>query len=98
MADFDGFLVSLPSPSFSDAETHAPIVDGAFQTSKPFASSDAAFFVPDVGGGVTYRMRATDTTLVQVVYWNATSIDDTGSQYGGPGPLINIVVQNVTCA
>lgn len=53
MADFDGFLVSLPSPSSSDAETHAPIVDGALQTSKPFASSDSAFFVPAIGSAVT---------------------------------------------
>lgn len=47
---------------------------------------------PNIPGVVvTYKMRATDTTLVATVYWIATIIDSTGSQYTGPGPLTNIV-------
>ena len=46
MADFDGFLVSLPAPSFSDAETHAPIVDGDLKGTGVAYSSDSAFFLP----------------------------------------------------
>ena len=49
MASFDGFLVSLPAPSFSDAlSSDAPIVDGFLVPLKPFASSDAAFFLPEI--------------------------------------------------
>ena len=51
---------------------------------------------PEVTSGVTYRMRAYDTDLSKQVFWNATSIDDTGAQYSGnSGALTNIVVQNV---
>lgn len=42
-----------------------------------------------------YRMRAIDTTLVQTVYWYATSPDPNGTQYTGPGPLTDIVVADI---
>lgn len=49
MADFDGFLVSLPAPSFSDAfSSDAPIVDGSLVPQLAFSSSDAAFFLPEI--------------------------------------------------
>ena len=38
--------------------------------------------------GTLYRMRAYDTTLATVVYWNSTVPDTT--QYVGPGPLTNV--------
>lgn len=47
------------------------------------------------GGGVLYRMRAKDTTLSRYVFWTTTEIDDTGAEYTGPGPLLDIVVQDV---
>ena len=55
-------------------------------------------FLTDTGGpqgGVTFRMRATDTTLTQIVYWDSTTVDSAGADYTGPGPLTNIVVQNI---
>jgi hypothetical protein len=47
------------------------------------------------GLGIVYRMRAYDNTLAVPVYWNATVIDAIGTQYSGPGPLVDIVVSNI---
>ena len=47
------------------------------------------------GTGLNFRMRATDTNLGQVVYWFSSVVDAAGADYAGPGPLVNIVVQNV---
>lgn len=47
------------------------------------------------GGGLSYRMRAFDTTLAVVVFWSSAQVDSAGSDYSGPGPLQDIVVQNV---
>lgn len=47
------------------------------------------------GGTVVYRMRAIDGTLTAFVFWTTTTIDGTGALYPGPGPLTDIVVQNV---
>lgn len=96
MASFDGFLVPITQPSFSDAfSSDAPIVDGFLVPTQAFSSSAQAFFLPDVGGGITFRMRAIDTTLARTVYWDSTAIDDTGTDYTGPGPLIDIVISEV---
>ena len=46
-------------------------------------------------GGVSYRMRANDTTLLRVVYWTTSFVDSTGAGYTGPGPLTDIVVANI---
>lgn len=62
---------------------------GAGLTTKGISSS---------GGAFTYRMRAFDTTLVAMVYWSAPEVDASGSNYAGPGPLQDIVVQNITTA
>lgn len=43
----------------------------------------------------TYRMRAFDETLEAIVFWNSNECDSDGSEYAGPGPLIDIVVQVV---
>jgi hypothetical protein len=51
-----------------------------------------------VGGGAAgpvYRMRAHDTTLGRYVYWQSSSVDSAGANYAGPGPLTDVVVQNV---
>lgn len=45
--------------------------------------------------GISYRMRANDTTLVRVVYWTTGFVDATGAAYTGPGPLTDIVVSNI---
>jgi hypothetical protein len=45
------------------------------------------------GGGVTYRMRGYDTTLTTTVFWSSDHVDSTAADYGGPGPVTNIVVQ-----
>lgn len=37
-------------------------------------------------------MRGYDGTLLAQVYWMANTIDSTGAEYTGPGPLTNIVV------
>lgn len=42
--------------------------------------------------GVAYRMRGYDTTLGREVFWSSLGIDSMGSGYGGPGPLVDIVV------
>lgn len=47
------------------------------------------------GSSVTYRMRGYDGTLARLVFWTAESIDDTGAEYTGPGPLTDIVVQMI---
>lgn len=43
-------------------------------------------------GGAIYRMRAFDSTLARIVFWNAPIVDTLGASYGGPGPLIDVVV------
>lgn len=43
-------------------------------------------------GGVKFRMRAFDSTLGRIVYWNAPDTDPLGASYSGPGPLSDIVV------
>jgi hypothetical protein len=58
---------------------------GAGLSTKGLVSSGDAF---------TYRMRGYDTTLARFVYWTASEVDGTGSNYTGPGPLQDIVVQN----
>lgn len=39
---------------------------------------------------VFYRLRAYDTTLATIVYWDSTTLDTT--QYVGPGPLTDFVL------
>lgn len=50
---------------------------------------------PGPVGGITYRMRAVDSTLLRVVYWTTGFVDSAGAAYQGPGPLTDIVVSNV---
>ncbi len=38
------------------------------------------------------RMRATDTTLARVVYWDSQYPDPGGDRYTGPGPLTGVTV------
>lgn len=45
------------------------------------------------GAGVVYRMRARDTTLNRFVFWTSDIVDVLGSDYAGPGPIVDPVVQ-----
>lgn len=58
------------------------------------ATAGNKFETPN-SGGVIYFMRAYDETLTETVFWQADSVDGTGSQYSGPGPLNTIVVLNI---
>jgi hypothetical protein len=42
--------------------------------------------------GVKFRMRAFDSTLGRIVYWNAPDTDPNGTSYSGPGPISDVVV------
>jgi hypothetical protein len=76
--------------------------------------TEELFIVPDLGtvleieliatphgsalGGPVYRMRAYDTDLARVVYWNAVNIDLADTEYtGNPLALTNIVVSVAIC-
>jgi hypothetical protein len=52
---------------------------------------------PSLPAAVTFRMRARDETLNTTVFWSSTTIDATGSFYAGPGPITDIVIQNIEC-
>ena len=61
---------------------------------EPGMFADSLF--PDEGGGgvaLVYRMRGYDTTLTATVFWSSDHVDSTAADYGGPGPVTNIVVQ-----
>ena len=45
------------------------------------------------GPGLVYRMRGYDTTLTETVFWDSDHVDATATDYGGPGPVTNIVLQ-----
>jgi hypothetical protein len=47
--------------------------------------------------GVVYRMRAYDAGLAppRLVYWNSIIVDSLGTYYAGPGPISDVVVQNI---
>lgn len=40
----------------------------------------------------TFRMRGRDTTLNEMVFWNAPVLDSAGNHYAGPGPLVDVIV------
>lgn len=70
------------------------VVDGAIGVSIAYRAEDANYAsIIGGGGGLEYRMRGYDTTLTQIVFWASDHVDSTASDYGGPGPVNNIVVQ-----
>lgn len=44
--------------------------------------------------GIVFRMRAFDSGLGRIVYWDASTPDLLGNEYAGPGPLQDVVVSN----
>jgi hypothetical protein len=78
-----------------DGERVSPFFSSA---SSPIISIIVGEAIENSGSGgpsITYRMRAYDTTLAQVVFWNSSIIDDTGVNYLGPGPLTMVVVSGI---
>lgn len=68
--------------------------------SLPFVGIDAAWVTlvdgtPVGGGGATYRMRGYDTNLTSIVFWDSAEVDADASDYGGPGPVNDIVVHAI---
>lgn len=54
-------------------------------------STMAGFYMESFGSPSSFfRMRAYDTTLAAIVYWDSTV--QNASEYAGPGPLTDIVV------
>jgi hypothetical protein len=82
MADVDGFNIDAPAgfPKWSQK------------------GGKIGFEIPvdqPGSGGLTYRMRGYDTTLTQIVFWSSDHVDSTAADYSGPGPVIDIVVQDI---
>lgn len=82
-------------------DANGPSVSEVTQTEVADTSVPAEFIayenVAAAGDGIVHRMRAIDTGLGQVVFWNAPVIDPTGLFYGGPGPLTDVVDSEKNC-
>ncbi len=77
-----------------DGYVQVNVVDGSIGDSLVYRADDANYAsIIGGGGGLEYRMRGYDTTLTQIVFWSSDHVDSTASDYGGPGPVNNIVVQ-----
>jgi hypothetical protein len=77
-----------------DAYVQEDVVDGSIGVDIQYIATDANFASFAGGGaGLEYRMRGYDTTLTQTVFWASDHVDSTAADYGGPGPVTNIVVQ-----
>jgi len=79
------------------AGTSVPLANVAVGTNAIFQAGTSVSN-SGTGGAVaalTFIMRATDTTLAQVVYWTAAALDGAGASYTGPGPLSDVVVTKV---
>jgi hypothetical protein len=73
----------------------ANVVDGFIGDSEVYRATDANYASIATGVGLEYRMRGYDTTLTQTVFWASDHVDSTAADYGGPGPVTNIVVHDV---
>lgn len=89
MAEWDGFI--FDTGIFSGDTPRPPYKDTAIREGFIFNLE------PTATGGVTllYRMSGIDGTLGYTVYWFADQIDETGTQYGGPGPVTDICLTRV---
>jgi hypothetical protein len=47
---------------------------------------------PEIGTPLAYRMRAFDSGLGRMVFWNSPMVDGAGLDYAGPGPILDVVV------
>lgn len=101
MADFDAIQILADSNFNLSNATNDPNLGSQLIANSNFnllnATNDATpgvnLFPIGVGGNLdTYYMRARDTTLATLVFWTATFLDATGTAYGGPGPLTNIIL------
>jgi hypothetical protein len=87
MASEDGSVVSGLGPSGTG--------DGFLRKGSGDGSAIVTGAPIGAGGGPTYRMRGYDTTEARYVYWSSSTIDSGAANYGGPGPVLDIVVQAV---
>jgi hypothetical protein len=95
MSDVNGDYV--PNQIDATFGEHQDGAGGSFVLGQVSSTSSAAISGSAIGSGgaLVYRMRGYDGTLGYSVYWISVSIDTSGAQYTGPGPLSNIVVYNV---
>jgi hypothetical protein len=84
--DFDARVINVTTP---DQVTE--LVDD-IQTQQLLAGGSGP---PPPPSGLTYRMRAFDQTLGRIVFWPSDTIDTSGTDYTGPGPLIRVVIQDL---
>jgi hypothetical protein len=102
----DGAITASADFTTTNGGTAPPqIGDGAITAPADFTTTNGGTtpgmqwsgnLVPgSVGQGYVYRMRARDTTLATIVYWNSYEIDAGGLDYTGPGPLTAVVVSNI---
>jgi hypothetical protein len=85
------FATRLDAPGFIlPGATQAQVILDDIQTQEPLEIVQA----PPVSGA-QYRMRAYDSTLTRIVFWTSDTIDTLGADYTGPGPITDVVVQNV---
>jgi hypothetical protein len=48
-----------------------------------------------IRSSLVYQMRGYDTTEATTVFWASDHVDATAADYSGPGPVTDIVVQNI---
>lgn len=85
MADVDGSVVSTLGPVSGG--------DGALSR----GSADGSPVNLGVSkGGTSYHMRGYDQNLEWFVYWQSSVVDASAVDYGGPGPVVDVVVQSAT--
>lgn len=82
MATFAALAAPASLPTVPSSTVNKALVRAALTNPIPSGASGLAL----------YRMRAYDSTLSQIVYWNANDLDATGASYGGPGPLVDVVL------
>jgi hypothetical protein len=80
MASYNG-TTNEENNDQADTANSAPL----YHTYAPANVAPQVVFEP-----ITYRLRAYDTTLAAIVYWDSTTLDE--SEYTGPGPLTNLVL------
>jgi hypothetical protein len=94
------FTADIPSSINQEAGTvSGGVILGDFITYSSLASSAVAASLVELSSGsslgITYRMRGTDDSLGEPVYWTSSLVDELGDDYTGPGPLSDIVVSGV---
>ena len=77
------------------AQDGTPIAPLSYGFNSELKAHGSPVVVEGGATGPTYRMRGYDTTLTRYVFWASTTIDSGATDYTGPGPVLDIVVQAV---